>query len=63
MDFGAAQLDSFRVDFAKLAAARADAKYPFLTEPQAFDVLSKRYWRELRGVSVVPLLDGREFMA
>jgi hypothetical protein len=61
-DFGAAQLDSFRADFAKLAAAKADAKYLFLTEPEAFDVLSKRYRRELRGVSVVSLLDGRKFV-
>lgn len=61
-DFGAAQLDSFRADFAKLAAAKADAKYLFLTEPEAFDVLSKRYRRELRGVSVVSLLDGRDFV-
>ena len=43
-------------------AAKADAKYLFLTEPEAFDVLRKRYRRELRGVSVVSLLDGRKFM-
>jgi hypothetical protein len=61
-DFGAAQLDAFRADFRKLAAARADAKYLFLTEPEAFDVLRKRYRRELRGVRVVSLLDGKAFV-
>jgi hypothetical protein len=28
-------------------------------EPEAFDVLGKRYRRELRGVNVVSLLEGR----
>jgi hypothetical protein len=60
-DFGAAQLESFRADFAKLASAKADVKYLFVTEPQAFDVLSKKYRGRLRGVRVVSLLDGREF--
>lgn len=60
-DFGAAQLDSFRSDFAKLAKAKARAKYLFVTEPETFDVLSKKYRQELRGVTVVSLLDGRVF--
>ncbi len=62
-DFGANQRAAFFKDFSKLAGAAADHKYLFLTEPRAFDVVKAKYQKQLAGVTVVCLVDGREFTA
>lgn len=62
-DFGTNQRVAFFKDFSKLAGAAADHKYLFLTEPRAFDVVKAKYQKQLAGVIVVCLSDGREFTA
>ena len=61
-DFGSQQKSAVLRDFAKLAAARAEHKYLFLTAPEAFDVIWRRYRQRVEGVVVVSVADGREFM-
>ena len=58
-----AQLDSFLQDFGKLSKAKADWKYLFLAEPEAFEVLKKKYRDRIRGIRVVSLMGGNEFIA
>ena len=62
-DFGNNQRATFFRDFSKLAGAAADHKYLFLTESRAFDVVKAKYQKQLAGVTVVCLVDGREFTA
>ncbi len=61
-DFGAQQRNTFEKDFAKLAKVVADYKYLFLTAPRAFEVVGTKYRKDVVGVSVVSLTDGREFV-
>lgn len=61
-DFGATQRDTFLVDFEKLRKATAAYKYLFVTEPQAFEVIGKKYRSHAQGITVVSLRDGRELV-
>ena len=61
-DFGATQRDAFLGDFEKLRKATAAYKYLFVTEPRAFDVISKKYRGYAQGITVVSLRDGRELV-
>lgn len=54
-DLGAAQKASFRKDFAKLRLADAPHKFFFLTNPDAYNAVMRRYAAEVDGVSVVLL--------
>lgn len=61
-DFGSQQKSAVLRDFAKLAAAPAEHKYLFLTAPEAFAVIWRRYRERVEGVVVVSVADGREFL-
>lgn len=54
-DFGAQQKKTFRDDFPKLNAAQAAVKYLFVTETRSYDVLRRKYAREIPGVRIVLL--------
>lgn len=54
-DLGAAQKTSFLKDFAKLRIAEAPYKFFFLTNPDAYNAVMRRYAAEVVGVSVVLL--------
>ena len=54
-DFGAAQISSFRKDFAKLTLTPADFKFLFVTNLLAFDVLQRKYAKLIPDVTVVLL--------
>lgn len=60
-DFGSQQKSAVLRDFEKLATARAEHKYLFLTAPETFDVVGTRYRQRVEGVVVVCLTDGRAF--
>lgn len=60
-DLGAQQKTTFRKDFDKLRAADARAKYFFLTDRRTFNIVRKRYAKDLPGVTVVLLPDGDAF--
>jgi len=63
-DFGAQQAASFKKDFAKLAAAKAQHKFLFVTEQRAFEALrSPKYTCQISGVRVVLLPEGKERVA
>ncbi len=60
-DFGAQQAESFKRDFAKLAAADAVHKFLFVSEPSAFSVVTKpKYTKLIPGVRIVLLATGEE---
>lgn len=54
-DLGAAQKATFRKDFDKLRLADAPYKFFFLTNQRAYDLMIRRYARDLAGVSIVLL--------
>ena len=54
----------FRKDFAKLRKADAAHRFMFVTEGPTYEILLKpRYLDELRGVTIVELVSGREHAA
>lgn len=61
--FGAAQITSFRRDFAKLQTHRAEHKFMFVTDPRSLDALRTGYSSHLQGVKVICLPSGEEFEA
>lgn len=63
-DFGGQQKVMFDKDFAKLAAAKADYKFMFVTETATFDILCRTSYRgKLAGVTIVQLVSGAEVPA
>jgi hypothetical protein len=54
-DLGAQQKNSFRKDFAKLNGAQATHKLLFITDRATFDIIQRRYAKEIPGVHVVLL--------
>src|SRR2546427_8105868 len=54
-DLGAKQKEMFRKDFAKLNTADAPHKFFFVTSRRAYDLMKRRYVREIHGVVVVLL--------
>lgn len=55
-DFGANQIDSLRKDFAKLKNTEANFKFMFVTEESAYNVLNKKYIKDLDGIYLVLLV-------
>lgn len=55
-DLGAKQKESFRNDFDKLNNTAADYKFFFVTDKATFDVVKRKYSREIPGVEII-LLD------
>jgi len=62
-DLGAAQLDSFRKDFAKLNTAVAAHRFFFVTSPRAFEMMRAKYAAQIPDVTVVLLPSGETFRA
>ena len=60
-DFGSQQRKSIMTDLEKLATARADFKYMFVSEIQTFEVLVRKYGKRLEGINLVLLVNGKEF--
>ena len=58
---GAGQKTSFIKDFEKLKKAQANYKFFFVTEMRAFEIMKKRYAREIPGITVVLLPSGDEY--
>ena len=54
-DFGAAQISSFRNDFAKLNRTIAEHKFLFVTDKRAYDILKRKYLKQIPEVDVVLL--------
>lgn len=54
-DFGAAQVKSFRADFAKLNLTPADYKFLFVTDKRAYDILKRKYLRQIPEVDIILL--------
>ena len=54
-DLGAKQKESFRKDFAKLNKTAADYKFFFVTDRATFDVVKRKYTREIPDVEIVLL--------
>lgn len=55
LDFGSKQKEEIEKDLSKLQNAQADYKYFFVTEIEAYKILSKRYKNLLMGISLVCL--------
>ena len=55
-DLGANQKESFRNDFDKLNSTPADYKFFFVTDKATFEVVKRKYSREIPGVEII-LLD------
>jgi hypothetical protein len=55
-DLGAKQKESFRNDFDKLNNTAADYKFFLVTDKATFDVVKRKYSREIPGVEII-LLD------
>ncbi len=55
-DLGSNQKQNFRNDFAKLNTTVADHKFFFVTDKATFDVVKRKYSKEIYGVEIV-LLD------
>jgi len=58
---GANQLNSWRTDFQKLAAADAGHRFFFVVDPEAFRLVREVYANLIPGVRVVLLTTGEEF--
>jgi hypothetical protein len=56
-DFGAKQLEELRKDWKKLRRAKVDHRLFFLSDRDAYDIVRKRYRREVRGIEVLLLGD------
>jgi hypothetical protein len=54
-ELGAAQKKEFRKDFAKLNAAQADYKFFFVTHQETYNIVQKRYLKEIPHVETVLL--------
>lgn len=59
-DFGSNQIESLRNDFRKLRTAQADYKFLFVTEKSAYEVLERKYSKEIDGIILI-LLERRSF--
>ena len=59
-DFGANQIYSLRTDFDKLKNTKADFKFMFVTNQAAYNVLNKKYIKELDSIYLV-LLEKKEY--
>jgi hypothetical protein len=60
-DFGAQQAASFKRDFAKLVQAEAKYRFLFVSEPSAFEVVTRpKYTKLIPGVRIVSLSNGAE---
>lgn len=59
-DLGAQQRASFLKDFKKLSQNSAEYKYYFVTEPETFRVVRRRYHKHLEGVTLVLLPQAME---
>ena len=58
------EVDSFKEDFKKLADAKADLKFFFLTEKRTYELMkSPKYRSQLTGVQVVLLTTSELFNA
>ncbi|HVS39086.1 MAG TPA: hypothetical protein VMS17_26240 [Gemmataceae bacterium] len=55
-DFGSAQKKSFRADFEKLNKTKALHKLLFVTDSMTYDLVQRKYTKEIPGVQVVLLV-------
>ena len=58
-ELGAQQLATFKKDFKKLNAASADLKFFFVTDPETFSLMRRKYHALIPDVAVVLLPDGQ----